>query len=429
MSVLNRTVEPAVLPSPRADDSWAAFWDTFATEHWDRGPVVVRGLTRPPFTGPETFEAAAAACSGPERAALALPQLTVGRDQQHDPEAALPRADDRSLDGYERRMASQLGGERYALVLSRFHTHAFPLWRRQTEFFAPLWRRTGRPLGGTITTMFHGTYESSPVGVHKDRFATFMFVLRGSKRMRMWPARPWTENVSTMPDYDAHRDGSLVIEASAGDLVYWPSSYYHVGESAGSGTASTSVNVGVAREEHQAEFDLVRFLDGHEAQPLPVPPSPPTDPPRPLLTAGGTDGVLGVPAELAAALGRLRDATGPGAVRRRVAGLSVQECTSGGFAPVPPPATGLPAPALTARVRAVTPVVWTECDGVRLYSAHGHVAVTTLPGTALATLLDRLGGGSPRRAAEVLHGLPAEAGDVLARLATFRALDTRPAGR
>ncbi|WP_104820261.1 JmjC domain-containing protein [Kitasatospora sp. MMS16-BH015] len=131
-------------------------------------------------------------------------------------------------------------------------------------FFAPLWEPTGLPLSGAITRLFHGNDEHTPVGVHKDRFATFMFALEGRKRMRFWRQRPWTEPVTTVLDYQPYLESSFTAEPEPGDLLYWPCAYHHVGESVGGGSA-TSVNVGVPREAHRAVYDVDDLLLGRTA--------------------------------------------------------------------------------------------------------------------------------------------------------------------
>ncbi len=156
------------------------------------------------------------------------------RPTRRPPDGALPTDEDGSFDAYDARLAARLDGRRHALVVNGFHAFDPALWSRERAFFDPLWRAVGLPLTGAITTLFHGTYEHSPVGVHKDRFATFMFGLRGRKRMRFWPRRPWDEAVSTKTDYARHTAASVYADVGPGELLYWPADYYHVGESAGS---------------------------------------------------------------------------------------------------------------------------------------------------------------------------------------------------
>ncbi|MEH0449762.1 MULTISPECIES: hypothetical protein [unclassified Streptomyces] len=98
-------------------------------------------------------------------------QFMVERVQRDVSEDLLPATEDGSFDAYDTRLASRLDGRRHALVVNGFHTFDAALWSRERAFFAGLWDVVGLPLTGAITALFHGTYEHSPVGVHKDRFA------------------------------------------------------------------------------------------------------------------------------------------------------------------------------------------------------------------------------------------------------------------
>ena len=193
-------------------------------------------------------------------------------------------------------------------------------------FYSGLWDRVGLPLSGAITTLFHGSYEHSPVGVHRDRFATFMFGLKGRKRMRFWDERPWTEPVSSVLDYERHLGTSFTAEVGPGDLLYWPANYYHVGESA-TGQPATSVNIGVPRADHHASYDLDDVLGGTDD--------------------GASSGVMfapdgDFPRAWADCLANLRDH-----LRVDRAGeLSLRHRTAGGFRPVP---TGEAGPARRRR--------------------------------------------------------------------------------
>lgn len=209
-------------------------WDTFTERFWDRRPVLYKAVDAVPFAESEVFRAAVLGSRPPHP--LAVPgnlQFLVRRRQQTRPHDYLPEPSDGSFDGYEQRMADRLGEQRYALVVHRFHSFSHPLWDRAQRFYAGLWERVGQPTHSAGSTMFHGSYEHSPVGVHQDRFATFMFCVRGTKRMRFWAERPWTDPVHTVLDYQPYLASSFVAEVEPGDLLYWPSRYYHVGRAPG----------------------------------------------------------------------------------------------------------------------------------------------------------------------------------------------------
>lgn len=325
-------------------------WERFVRRHWERRPVLFRRVPAAPFAPEDAFRAAVEAgrahlrrsYSGGARPDI---QFTLGRLQQVFLRRWLPLAGDGSLSGYRRRLADRLGSRRYALVVSAFHSFWFPLWAREREFFAGLWREVGIPLTGAITTLFHGNYEHTPSGVHRDRFTTFLFALEGRKRMRFWQTRPWSQPVSTMVDYRPYLDRSIAVDVAPGELLYWPASYYHVGESVG-GDVATSVNVGVPRTEHRTSYYLDDLLVGT------IDEADLSDQERSrsrLSRVSGAPLVRGVPAadrrlspELPEPLRRgvraFRDLSRPGQTERHIRTLWLGRASAGGLEPAPAPA-------------------------------------------------------------------------------------------
>lgn len=368
-------------------------WGELTERFWDRGPVLFHGVDPAPFVEDEVFAAAVAATRSAEPSVMPPDtQFTVQRWQRIDPAGALPQAADGTFDGYQERMAAELDGLRYALVVHRFHRHHFPQWTRERAFYRGLWDRVGLPLSGAITTLFHGSYEHSPVGVHRDRFATFMFGLKGRKRMRFWDTQPWSEPVSSVLDYQPYLDSSFTAEIGPGDLLYWPADYYHVGENA-TDEPATSVNVGVPRADHHADYDLDDVLAGGR-----------TAIDGAMFAPGGA-----LPPAWAHAVDILRDHLRTD----RADELSLRHRTAGGFRPVPPPADPAPLP---EEVRATAEIL--TCDG--LTAANGHIVHRALPANVLRLLRDE----RAVRTGDLLASSdrPAELCEVLIRLLAFRGL-------
>jgi hypothetical protein len=319
-------------------------WDAFVAEHWERRVVkIVRGAG--PF---EAGDVLAAAVAAGERvvedhydasARRTLIFSVEGRLQSHL-RRWLPAAGDGSLIGYARRIAPALDERRHALIVNSLHSYSLPLWTSERALLSQLWRRVGLPLSGAITTLFHGDYEATPTGVHKDRFTTFLFAVHGRKRMRFWPQRPWSEPVATISDYRRYLDSSFTVEVEPGDILYWPSSYYHVGESCGG--VATSVNIGIPRDEHLPVYYLDDILLGtidevdlseaqrgsgllHGERGAPLAPGP-----RP-------DGTLGPELPLAwqSALRRFRAISQPRALARRRRSLWLARLLAAGLEPPP----------------------------------------------------------------------------------------------
>lgn len=402
-------------------------WDLFVERYWDRRPVLITRLDSAPFEASEVFQAAILGTARLPASRVMPPnvQFTIGRGQQVEPGPWLPEQSDESIAGYASRMAEQLGGRRYALIVQVLHAFHPPQWKRECTFYSALWERIGLPSTGAITTLFHGSYEHSPVGVHRDRFATFMHALSGRKRMRFWAGQPWSEPVSTVLDYKPYLESSFTVDVEPGQLLYWPHRYYHVGESDLSNPdhPATSVNVGVRREGHLAEYDLRDLL--YELTPETLANTEDKPAARPPDTAGllappdraATDLDGQLPSGLTFALETFRRGFEEKHVRHRSAVRALRSWTGGGFQPAPPPDRSR---SLTVddTVRAEAPILWTRTEDVQLCAANGHTTTTPVPTDQLASLVAELRSGVPLPVA----GRTADERRLLEALESFRAL-------
>lgn len=377
-------------------------WNTFTDQFWDQRPVLVKRVGNPPFDEREVFHAAVLG-TRPEHP-LALPsntQFTIERRQQTRPGDYLPRWSDDSFDGYQDRMDRLLDGRRYALVVHSFHGFHQPQWERERAFYAGLWERVGQPLTGAITTLFHGNYEHSPVGVHLDRFATFMFALKGRKRMRFWPSQPWSEPVATKLDYEAYLAESIVVEVEPGDLLYWPSTYFHVGESAGTEPA-TSVNVGVPRDRHSVAYEMKDLL-GTKLETL----APSgfvgngSTPENEKLFASeeGTDAEP--PEALTRGVRTLRAVAREDRMAELLLSASLRHWTSGGFPPAPAPSARRELDDDVV-VRAVAPILLGGEGGGCWCAANGHAVRVESDADEVIEMLAPLRAGRTLAVGEVL---------------------------
>lgn len=394
-------------------------WDRFVRLHWDRHPVVFRDIGPPVYPADAVLRAVARARPRDDDDVPTLRFVLDGR-QLAAPGPWLPDPHDIDFDAYARRVRERAGDAcEYALIVNTLHRHGYGVWAAGQRFFQGLWQRVGIPGSSAITTLFHGNYERTPVGVHKDRFATFLFVLEGRKRMRFWPQRPWSAPVATCVDYAEYMGSSFAIDVEPGDVLYWPADYYHVGETAGVGQA-TSVNVGVPRHEHRLAYDLDAVL--------------------PLAPEACKDAFRADPASMFAsertvlpdAMRQALQATrAEFEIRRLAAGARrwrLQLATAGGFVPPPPLVTAAPAAATGNAHRCAgdrtgrsaigessvgggpdrdgecrhlrlrddaTPLVWDrdEAGPGGLCAAGGHVRRFE-DGTEIGRLVDRLNAGA-----------------------------------
>src|SRR4030095_7401664 len=78
---------------------------------------------------------------------------------------------------------------------------------------------------------------------HKDNRANFQFIIEGRKRMHLWKdefARNKKELQGTH-HYEKFLGDAMTLEGEPGDVFYWPSSAWHVGECLGGLSVGLSV--------------------------------------------------------------------------------------------------------------------------------------------------------------------------------------------
>src|SRR5262249_47585059 len=75
------------------------------------------------------------------------------------------------------------------------------------------------------------------------RSDNFMFAVDGLKRIRAWPdaffrGKP---DLTNRLDYERYNADSVVLDARPGEIIYWPASYWHIGEEVGGPTIAISL--------------------------------------------------------------------------------------------------------------------------------------------------------------------------------------------
>jgi hypothetical protein len=223
-------------------DLGPGFWNGFVRRFWSRRPTVIRQPFAKAIVSPaEVFAAMVAATARLQTDdhdfALTIDGVRVGADV----ERWLPRKRDRSLDRLATRIANGLPGSAFTVFARAFQVElGWDFWTRLRRFLAPLYTLAGVPAHRAEVDLFAGNYQQSRRGIHLDSADVFCFVIEGRKRMRVWPG-------STFPDggywygfsgAGKHLSRSTCLDGEPGDILYWPSSYWHVGESRG-GLVST----------------------------------------------------------------------------------------------------------------------------------------------------------------------------------------------
>ncbi|HET7293933.1 MAG TPA: cupin-like domain-containing protein [Vicinamibacteria bacterium] len=297
------------------------------------------------------------------------------------------------------------------------------LWHRAVELLRPILEHVGGlPPGGIRFELFLGRYSRTVTGVHRDEADGLAFVALGPKRLYFWPRETFEDRWAS-PDrthfqtgvwgFERYLDSAIVVEADAGDIIYWPRGYYHVGASPDHWSGMVTLSLwwqASAQRAVQAVVDTLLSRDG-------VPAAYPLD--------------FGDLASAAASLPTaLRDASG---AARRALEAHWDDALSDAWARV---VTGYgflttPAPQLVAGSRAARyfvrhPIAVVEVAGRPVVFACGH-RLRALPGgdPALAGRLRGLplGGTLDVRAALASDALPsAERDQLLAGLEAVGAL-------
>lgn len=413
-------------------------WARFVADHWEARPVVWRRpFATPLVSAAQLFAALVRACAQyvaegrtagvPQDRSNAVRVNVGGAALMVDVERHLPHDGDGSLAGYAARMERQLAGRPYELIVHQLQAFDAAMWERMRQFLAGLYDLVGLPAEKAEAVVFLRNHVATSFGLHQDHASIFMFVIEGKKRMLTWPDHVFRgqEGKFASLDYDAYRDQATVLEGGPGDVVYWPSNAWHVGEA--SGGLSASISLGL-RLKHPPVADVVNLAIG-----LLRPHAVPVD----LYAADAQRGAA-VPAALAQALASMRALCDSGELERAVRLHWLKRVTGGGFTRVPPPAPIEPVAdddLVTGRSR--TPILRiTWADGCDMLSASGHaIPAPATPG--VRTLIERLNASRSERVGDLVGDCSSTGVDdaaflrrLLAQLWALRAIDVvrPPAG-
>jgi hypothetical protein len=159
----------------------------------------------------------------------------------------LPLDGERTFQEYLKRVTAQVEGRGFCANICGFHRFVgFDFWNRLRSFLSGFDRGVGVPAGAVSADLFFGDYRMTPFGVHRDPSSVFSFALQGTKKIRTWPLESFSsEHVG---NYRLKLGESTLHEAQQGDVIFWPSSSWHVGEGDGSSAVSLSLCLGHGSE-------------------------------------------------------------------------------------------------------------------------------------------------------------------------------------
>lgn len=221
------------------------FWSHFVAHRWGKSPLVIKKpFAKSLATAQEVFLAIRHA-TDQFRASDSNVRIRFYMEDGFSlqPAPYLPDSSDHSATDYAARVTRKLSGQCFGLILNGFQAYDVELWRRVREFLRGLLTEISiQPMVEGV--LFFGNYDKTPRGIHKDPVDIFLFVIEGRKKMYLWPEESFPDG-----DHDARLDSdfailrrdALILEGEPGDVIYWPSSYWHVGEAVGGLSLSLSL--------------------------------------------------------------------------------------------------------------------------------------------------------------------------------------------
>jgi hypothetical protein len=227
---------------------------------WQQRPLVIKKAFPADFlTEQDTFDAWRTFTKGLPPARWGnLARLYQGSELITSVEPFLPTASDTSWDSYLKRLSDQTGFPDWGLCLTDPQLSNTKIFRRLLIFLDSLYGYIGMPCGGCSPDLFMMNHKASFFRLHKDAQDVFTFVISGWRRFLLWPFETFSTiagmeahesrkpHLLTEVDHEVYRSQATVVEGTAGDLLYWPAEWWHVGES--NGERAVTLGVGTVHE-------------------------------------------------------------------------------------------------------------------------------------------------------------------------------------
>jgi len=224
------------------------FWTAFAQSHWKpRVPTVIR---QPFGRFPLDEDLLLRAMKGFEAGLRAGDHrkhcLVSVADKQISPRRPLRslfKEEFHTLEGLEKAADRVFSKKNFGLMVTNMHAVDPGIWNAMAAFIQDARHCIHFPVARAFLDLFYGRYSSNFTGLHKDTQEIFAFVVRGQKRMLAWPFDYFLSrskevsagdryfNKRLKLDHRKYRRDAIVLDAEAGDVIYWPSDYWHVAES------------------------------------------------------------------------------------------------------------------------------------------------------------------------------------------------------
>lgn len=266
------------------------FWEAFRDRHWaPRVPTVFRQPFEAfPFTEAALLQAVKGFAQGLEAGDLRKHCLvSVGGKETapRRPLKALFREPSASFDELEANIGRVFSKKPFGLMVTQMQAVDPGIWSPLAAFLQDGREWLGLPFPRAFLDLFYGNYASKFTGLHKDTQEIVAFVVRGEKRMLAWPFDYFVGKVKGLSsghryfnkrleiDHRKYRKDAIVLDAKAGDVIYWPADHWHVAEPRGG--FSAMVSLGLFRPEtlggrhphadHLTSQDMTNVVAGADA--------------------------------------------------------------------------------------------------------------------------------------------------------------------
>lgn len=388
-------------------------WTAFLGEAWGRRPAVLRrAFAEPLFREGDFFrhltEARRGLTEGDacqvvlyDRQRVAL-SGAIASDRSVSPLLEwLPTLADRDFAGYVARLQREPRFERFGLFLNR--PHQDPLfWLPVREVLTALLRHVELPAASLNTDAFIGNYQRTTFGAHRDRLDNLLFMVTGRRTMRLWSHEAFCAAMGdcdadqTFQDYSRALPNAETFTLEAGDLLYWPADYWHVGEGDDKPSISFNLDFPIPDGGDCMPIVVERAVD-QLVQAAAVPESVPQ---RAAFCAvpGAIPEVL---LRIERSVERVRAALGSADFEHAVSEQYLRWLTAGGFNHVPAPLAPAPVDARAfVQIEPRHPIRTVAIGDLLVAAACGH-AVRAPACEALAQLIDELNQGLPLQVADL----------------------------
>jgi 50S ribosomal protein L16 3-hydroxylase len=362
---------------PRHGPAWN--WLSFFAGAWGSTPTCWRSPDVP-FRPSEAdfFRLVCNACSALPlgmRDGLSKLYLSIdGVHITHGLDKLLPRWSDENITEYAQRLGQTTGAAEYLLYLSSVEAFDQKLWTSSRQFLLGLFQSVGFPARHVEMEVFFGTYKATLMsGIHRERCSNFHFVVSGAKQMDIWePAvlSPHDCGPAFSSEERAVIPPSFSLKASAGDLMYWPKAYWHVGRAS---SLCASINLAVYMD-CRIDEQLMQLAEAFVSQD--------EQPPQCLSGWKGgepaTGGLLDYPVEIDEFVTSLTSKRAPACFTSGVMANSLRKVSATAFRNAPPQRTDQP-PRDFEPVRLSPPgYIWYApvAGGQIMYACNGHLGRT-----------------------------------------------------